>query len=171
MFCYRINKWCPVGELQFAALKHYLGSKCPSATLPMSYIWWPELGCEMSSGPFFQVSCLKQIQPPLLPISASLPLVEFLLTLYQSEGICHDSVLWSPGEKQCQVEKMSCVDWKSFDGPCRMSDACWQKFLGEHACYLQEMSQLVLLDAAPSWSGKCSCSLLSCWGFLCIFFF
>lgn len=49
----------------------------------------------MSSGPFFQVSCLRQTQLPLLPISASLPLatVEFL---YQSKEICHHSEMSKP---------------------------------------------------------------------------
>lgn len=40
--CYRINKQCPVGHLQFAALKHCLESEHPSAILPMSYGWWPD---------------------------------------------------------------------------------------------------------------------------------
>lgn len=35
----QVNRRCPVGHLQFAALKHCLRSKSPFAILPTSYGW------------------------------------------------------------------------------------------------------------------------------------
>lgn len=69
------------------------------------------------------------------------------------------------------MEESSCVDLTGFDECCRGTDACWWKFLGCPACFLTGDIQLVLLDALPWWSGKCSSSFFSCWGFCTFFFF
>lgn len=118
-YVYKINKQCPVGHLKFAALKHCVGSKCPSPYCP-----WAKNADQTLLQPraclllFHREErkaeggnlCMKCPQVTssrsvlwckhgylfCLPLPPLLATVQFLLILYLSEDTCLGSAVSKP---------------------------------------------------------------------------